>query len=233
MRLLVVDDDEDVLDTIKEQLMGLGYQVSTAPSSEAALEAVEQSPPDLVLTDVHMGVTSGIDLCARLKADPRWQLIPVVLLTAVSDLSSRVAGLQAGADDFFAKPMEPVELQTRLAALLRVKAVVDQLERAEGVIKTMALTIEARDPYTGGHCERLARLGVAVGHALGVDARTLSALRFGGFLHDVGKVAIPDSILLKPGPWIRRSASECRPTRRWGASSSPRENTTPLRCPPS
>lgn len=197
--ILVVDDDPDVRETIQEQLVGMGYRVVTAASAEAALGAVETAPPDLVLTDVHMGAMSGIELCARLKRDPRFQLIPVIALTAVSDLAARVAGLEAGADDFFAKPVEFIELGTRIGALLKVKTLIDQLERAESLITTLAMTIEARDPYTGGHCERLGRFAVALGQALGVDEPTLKALRLGGYLHDLGKIAVPDGILLKPG----------------------------------
>jgi putative two-component system response regulator len=197
--ILVVDDDPDVRETIRDQLSLMGYQVVTAESGEAALIAAETSAPALVLTDVHMGAMSGIELCARLKRDPRFQLIPVIVLTAISDLTARVAGLEAGADDFFAKPVEFIELRTRIGALLKVKALLDELERAEEVITTLALTIEARDPYTGGHCERLGRYAVALGRALGVDATMLKALRLGGYLHDLGKIAVPDGILLKPG----------------------------------
>jgi putative two-component system response regulator len=147
-----------------------------------------------------MGAMSGIELCARLKADPRYEFTPVVMLTAVADLDSRIAGLAAGADDFFPKPVELGELRTRVSALLRVKFLLDQLERAESVITTLALTIEARDTYTGGHCDRLSRYAVALGETLGVDQATLRALRLGGYLHDLGKIAVPDGILLKPGP---------------------------------
>jgi putative two-component system response regulator len=143
---------------------------------------------------------SGIELCARLKADPRYELMPVVILTAVGDLEGRVAGLAAGADDFFTKPVAFVELRTRLAALLRVRLLLSQLERAEAVITTLALTIEARDPYTLGHCDRLSRYAVAVGEALGLDPEMVRSLRLGGYLHDLGKISVPDGILLKPGP---------------------------------
>ena len=146
-----------------------------------------------------MGAMSGVELCAHLKADPRLRLTPVILLTAQSELDARVAGLAAGADDFFAKPCDFTELRTRVAALLRVKLLLDQLEQAETVLTTLGLTIEARDPYTGGHCERLARYAVTLGQGLGVDERTLKALRLGGSLHDLGKIAIADAILLKPG----------------------------------
>jgi putative two-component system response regulator len=171
-----------------------------AASAEQALDTVNVVSPDLVLTDVHLGAMSGIELCARLKADPRYELMPVVILTAVGDLEARVAGLAAGADDFFTKPVEFVELRTRLAALLRVKMLLGQLERAEAVITTLALTIEARDPYTLGHCDRLSRYAVALGEALGLDHEMIRALRLGGYLHDLGKIAVPDGILLKPGP---------------------------------
>jgi putative two-component system response regulator len=198
--ILVVEDDPHIRDVLSGLLGTLGYRLMMAASAEQALDALNVVSPDLVLTDVHLGAMSGIELCARLKADPRYELTPVVILTAVGDLAARVAGLAAGADDFFTKPVEFVELRTRLAALLRVKLLLSQLERAEAVITTLALTIEARDPYTLGHCDRLSRYAVAVGEALGLDAELVRSLRLGGYLHDLGKIAVPDGILLKPGP---------------------------------
>ncbi len=198
--ILIVEDDPHVREVLSGLLRTLGYRVVIATSAEQALEALGVVAPDLVLADVHLGAMSGIELCAWLKADPRHELVPVVILTAASDLDARVAGLAAGADDFFVKPVEFVELKTRLAALLRVKQLLDQLERAEAVITTLALTIEARDPYTRGHCDRLSRYAVALGEALGLDPEMLRALKLGGYLHDLGKIAVPDGILLKPGP---------------------------------
>ena len=198
--ILVVEDDPRIRDILAGLLGALGYRLLVATSAEQALDVLNVVSPDLVLTDVHLGAMSGIELCARLKGDPRHELTPVVILTAVGDLQARVAGLAAGADDFFTKPVEFVELRTRLAALLRVKQLLGQLERAEAVITTLALTIEARDPYTLGHCDRLSGYAVAVGGALGLDAEMVRALRLGGYLHDLGKIAVPDGILLKPGP---------------------------------
>ena len=198
--ILVVEDEPHIREVLAGLLGALGYRLLMAISAEQALDALNVVSPDLVLTDVHLGAMSGIELCARLKADPRYELMPVVILTAVGDLEARVAGLAAGADDFFTKPVEFVELRTRLAALLRVKMLLGQLERAEAVITTLALTIEARDPYTLGHCDRLSRYAVALGQALGLDHEMLRALRLGGYLHDLGKIAVPDGILLKPGP---------------------------------
>ena len=197
--ILAVDDESDVRETMEDYLTAYGYRIVTAASAEAALEVLERSAVDLILTDVHMRGMSGVELCTRLKGEARFRLTPVVLLTAHTDLEARVAGLAAGADDFFAKPVEFAELRTRVAVLLRVKELLDQLERAENVITTLGVTIEARDPYTAGHCERLAQYAVALGRALGVDEPMLEALWLGGFLHDLGKVAVPDRILLKPG----------------------------------
>jgi putative two-component system response regulator len=198
--ILVVEDDRFVRELLTEHLTRLGYHIVAVDSAEAALQTIETQTPDLLLTDVHMGAMSGIELCAMLKRNPRFQLTPIIILTGLSDLEARVAGLAAGADDFFAKPVDFIELQTRVSALLRVKSLLDQLEQAESVITTLGLTIEARDPYTAGHCERLGRYAIALGQALGVDKGMLKALRLGGYLHDLGKIAIPDRILLKPGP---------------------------------
>src|SRR5689334_24623534 len=198
--ILVVEDDPHIREVLAGLLGALGYRLLMAVSAEQALDALNVVRPDLVLTDVHLGAMNGIELCARLKADPRYELMPVVILTSVNDLQARVAGLAAGADDFFTKPVEFVELRTRLAALLPVKLLLGQLERAEAVITTLALTIEARDPYTLGHCDRLSRYAVALGEALGLDQDMVRALRLGGYLHDLGKISVPDGILLKPGP---------------------------------
>ena len=198
--ILVVEDDAHIRDVLSGLLGTLGYRMLMAASAEQALDALNVVSPDLVLTDVHLGAMSGLELCARLKADPRYELMPVVILTAVGDLEARVAGLAAGADDFFTKPVAFVELRTRLGVLLRVRLLLSQLERAEAVITTLALTIEARDPYTLGHCDRLSRYAVAVGEALGLDPEMVRSLRLGGYLHDLGKIAVPDGILLKPGP---------------------------------
>src|SRR5687767_13012406 len=164
--ILVVDDDPEIRAVLADAMLGSGHAVRTAASAEQALAVLERAPLDLVVTDVHMGAMSGVELCARIKSDARWALLPVVIVTAVSDLDSRVAGLAAGADDFFAKPFDFVELNTRARALIRVKTLLDQLERAECVITTLGATIEARDVYTGGHCERLAAYAVALGRAL-------------------------------------------------------------------
>ncbi len=193
--ILVVEDDPGVREILKERLLALGYRVVTSPSAEAALDVLGDTTPDLVLTDARMSAMSGIELCARSPVSPHPR--------DPSDRgvrSGRPGGGAGGRGRPFTKPVDFMELQTRLAALLRVKFVLDQLERSESIMTTLGLTIEARDPHTAGHCERLARYAVALGQALGVVEPMLKALGLGGFLHDLGKIAVPDRILLKPGP---------------------------------
>jgi cyclic di-GMP phosphodiesterase len=197
---LIVDDEPGVRSVLEGLLIGQGYQPLSAASGEEALRLLEGVVPSVVLTDVDMPGMNGVELTRHIKAHPDLQLVPVVILTGIADLHARVAGLAAGADDFFAKPVDLLELRTRLAALARTKALVDELEQAERIIRALGLTIEARDPYTGGHCARLASHAASVGRALGVDAEMVRALTVAGYLHDLGKIAVPDSILLKAGP---------------------------------
>ena len=121
---------------------------------------VHTEKPDLVLLDVVMPGISGYDLCRELKNDPATRFIPVVMITGLSDRDDRVRGIEAGADDFLSKPLYPEELFARVKSLLKLKESTDELENAESVMMALALGIEARDPYTGDHCHRLARSAV-------------------------------------------------------------------------
>jgi len=197
-RLLIADDDATMRELLTAMVEGLGHEAVAAPDAFAALAAIAANPPDLVLSDVSMPGMNGFELCRRLKADPRTRLIPVVLITGVGD-EFKFQGIEAGADDFLSKPFSPGDLRVRIRALLRMKAFTDELESAEAVLCTLAKSIEAKDPYTEGHCERLAEYAVSLGRALGVGEEDLTALRRGGYLHDLGKVAVPEAILLKTG----------------------------------
>jgi putative two-component system response regulator len=199
-RILIVDDDTVVRETIRDSVEHLGYATREAGSAEDALEQLGKELPDLILLDVRMPGITGIELCRQLKADQVTHLIPVVLLTAQGELDTRVAGLEAGADDYFTKPVHLRELRARLRALIRLKRVVEELEQAENMITTLALTIESRDTYTAGHCVRLATYAMELGEELGLGTEEVGALRLGGFLHDLGKIKVPDTVLLKPGP---------------------------------
>ena len=198
--ILAVDDSALDREMLKDELTGEGYQVSTARDGDEALAKVEADPPDLILLDVVMPTLDGYEVCRRLKSDARTILIPVVMITSLQATDQRIRGIEAGADDFLSKPFNRQELMTRVRSLLKLKRHTDELENAETVLFSLALSVEAKDPYTIGHCDRLARYSVALGRKLGVSEEYLKALHRGGILHDVGKIGIPDSILLKPGP---------------------------------
>jgi putative two-component system response regulator len=142
---------------------------------------------------------SGVEVCRELKARTGTRLTPVVLVTGSRDREYRLAGLEAGADDFLDKPVDVQELRTRVHSLLRVKHLTDELESTEGIMTMLGHIVEARDPYTEGHCQRLAEYATALGAALNLDSSDLDTLSRGAVLHDVGKIAVPDAVLLKPG----------------------------------
>jgi len=198
--VLVADDTESIRALYKKLLATDGHEVLAVADGEAALAAVHEYQPDVVLLDVTMPILDGLEVCRRLKSDPATRLTPVVLVTGLSDLQDRIKGIEAGADEFLSKPVHPLELRARVGSLTRMKHLLDALDSAEAAFMTLALTIEARDPMTNGHCERLASYAVALGKTLGVAETDLQALNRGGYLHDVGKVGIPDAVLLKRCP---------------------------------
>jgi putative two-component system response regulator len=195
-----VDDEPANVILVSRLMREFGYEVATATSGEAALEAVTLVRPDVILLDVKMPNLDGFETCRLLKGDAATRLIPVVLLTGLAEAEDRVRGIDAGADDFLTKPFVAAELRARVRALTRLKRYTDELDSAEAVILSLALTIEARDPYTQGHCERLAAYATALGARMGLRDDQQVALYRGGFLHDVGKIGIPDAVLLKRGP---------------------------------
>jgi len=199
-RILVADDTDSIRALFRKLLAIDGHEVIDVADGEAALAAVHEHHPDVVLLDVTMPQLDGLEVCRRLKADPATRLTPVVLVTGLSDLQDRIKGIEAGADEFLSKPVHPLELRARVGSLTRVKHLLDALDSAEAAFMTLALTIEARDSTTSGHCERLAHHAVSLGTAIGLSEPDLQALHRGGYLHDVGKVGIPDAVLLKRGP---------------------------------
>lgn len=196
-RILVVDDNPDMVELMSELLKSRGYDVFSVRDADLAEAEVRRHPPDLILSDVVMPGRSGYELCHQLKDDPTTRLIPFLLITGLSDREDKVKGIEAGADDFLNKPIFPSELFARVKSLLKLKEFTDELETAESVLCTLGRSVEARDPYTEGHCERLAQRAEGLGRHLGLDEDSIVALRRGGYLHDLGKIAVPDEILKK------------------------------------
>ncbi len=196
--MLVVDDEELNRKLLRGLLMSCGYHVEEAANGEEALRKVHEIHPDVVLLDIMMPRVDGLTVCRKLKQDPQTQLIPVVLLTALAGVDDRVAGIEAGADDFLSKPFHQPELLARVRSLIRVKQLTDQLERTEDILFTLAAAVEAKDPYTEGHLRRLEQYAIQVAVALGLSPHQAMMVRYGALLHDIGKIAVPDAILRKP-----------------------------------
>jgi putative two-component system response regulator len=198
--VLLVDDEEAITDMLERLLVARGYLVLTARDGQEALDVIDEIRPDVVLSDVRMPRRDGFTLCHDLKHNPATRFTSVVLMTGAAEREDRIRAIEAGADEFLTKPVDPEELLARVRSLVRLKRQTDDLESAEAVVVSLALTVEARDPYTDGHCQRLGAYGMALGRRLRLGADELADLRLGGFVHDLGKIAIPDAILTKPGP---------------------------------
>jgi len=198
--VLVVDDGEINRALVEAFLSDLDCRLRSAEDGPSALAAIDRETPDLVLLDVQMPGMDGYEVCRRIKAGPRGRLLPVVMLTALDNANDRVLALEAGADDFMSKPVDRIELVARVRSALRLKAVYDTLDSAEQVIFSLAAAVEAKDKYTEKHTHRVAESARHVGMKLGLPERALDALYRGGIIHDIGKIGVPDAILLKPGP---------------------------------
>src|ERR1022692_2869926 len=197
--VLVADDQAANRELLEELLTAQGCKVIAVPDGAAAVEELSRTQVDLVLLDVMMPHLNGFEVCEKIKNNPDTYLIPVIMITALADKQDRVEGIKAGADDFLTRPVDRAELLARVGSLLKLKHRTDELERAESVLFTLAQSIEGKDPYTHGHCERLSDYSARLGEHLGLAEDQIVALRRAGMVHDVGKVAVPDAILLKPG----------------------------------
>jgi cyclic di-GMP phosphodiesterase len=172
------------------------YEVFTADNAEAARQLCIQLQPDLVLLHDHLPQVRGSELCQRLKQDPLNQLTPIVLISSSPTPTDREQGREAGAADFWGMPSSLREGLDRIQSLLRLKSYVD--EQAKSVVLSIAHSIEAKHCLTDGHSDRLADWAAQLGESLGMNEEDLKELRLGCLLHDIGKVAVPESILLKP-----------------------------------
>lgn len=199
-RILVVDDTPANMELLAAVMQAEGYEVASASDGLEALRHVAAAPPDLILLDVMMPKRDGYAVCRELKQQRATRLVPIVLTTAQGDEDHRLMGIEAGADDFLTKPVSHAELRARVRSLLKLKAFTDELEHAEVVFRALAQTIAARDRYTGSHCERVAAAAVALAERVGLPGPEVETTARGAFLHDLGKVGVPDAVLLKPGP---------------------------------
>lgn len=216
--ILVVDDTETNIDILMETL-GDDYDIQVALDGESALENVREEKPDLILLDIMMPGMDGYEVCRRLKDDPFTHEIPVIFLTAMAEEQNEAKGLALGAVDYVTKPFSPELVKARVANQLELKKHQDHLQelvalRTEELALTQEVTIyslaslaETRDPETGGHILRTQRYVRALARRLQMlpmfedllTDQVIDLLYKSAPLHDIGKVGVADSILLKPG----------------------------------
>ena len=196
--ILLVDVPSSSREGWKAFLQNQAYEVFTAEDGDTALQSCLQLQPDLVLVHDTFPDVSAFELCRRLKQHPVNHLTPVVLVKASSDPADIARGREAGAADFWGTSTSVGDALSRVQSLLRLKTYIDQ--QAKSVVLSLARGIEAKHPSTDGHSERLALHAVQLGESLGLGEEDLQELRIACLLHDIGKVAVPDIILLKPGP---------------------------------
>ncbi len=218
-RVMIVDDEELNIDLLEAYLKEAGYQnCRSTVDSVHALELIRSEPPDVVLTDLMMPKLTGFDVLAAMRSDLNLQHIPVIILTAASDTDNKLQALELGATDFLTKPVDPSELVLRVRNTLTAKAYQDQLAnysaRLEHEVRTRTVELEAarleaihclaraaefRDDDTGRHVVRVGRYAAIIARRLGFDQKRVEIFELAAQLHDVGKIGVPDSILLKPG----------------------------------
>jgi putative two-component system response regulator len=217
-RVLVADDSPINRQLLQSLLGRMGLEVQAVEDGQSTLDAVAAQPPDLVLLDVMMPGMDGLQVLRRLKSSPETYHIPVVMVTTIQEMKTRVEALEIGADDFLSKPIVALELKARVRSLLKSKAMHDQMVRhqegleaevARRTIKLRSATLdtilrlsqagEFRDELTGNHVARMAAYSAAVARAMGLAEATVDAILMAAPLHDVGKIGVPDHILLKPG----------------------------------
>jgi putative two-component system response regulator len=198
-RVLIVDDSVEQIALLDRVLTAQGYRCVSVTDGRHVFDICAGGGADVVLTDLNMPDVDGLTVCRQLKAAPETCLIPVLIMTGDANRQSHLQALEAGADDFLMKPLALPELRARVGSAIKVKQYIDELDNAAASIVALGATIEARDRYTNGHCQRLAEYAAALGMRVGIDRSGIRALEQGGYVHDLGKIAIPDAVLFKSG----------------------------------
>ena len=205
--VLVVDDEPMGRKTLELALSNQGYELLFSSNGIEALARAAECLPDVVLLDVMMPEMDGMEVCRRLRADELLREVPVIMITALDDRETRLAGLEAGADEFLTKPVDRAEVRTRVRTITRLNryrkiAQVHRelLESYDSTLEAWVSLLDFRDRETKGHTERVTRMTLLLAEAAGIDGGMLVHVRRGCLLHDIGKLGIPDNILQKPGP---------------------------------
>ena len=196
-KILVADDEEVLVELVSNILIKEGYDVVKAYNGQEAWEKIQSEKPKLVVLDLCMPKMDGLEVLEKVRNSREFATLPVLVLTASAQDEEKT--LNAGANDFITKPFKKNSFLARFSALMRLNHLMEDMERAESILVTMSRIAEAKDTYTESHLERVSALALRVGEMMGFSIEQLNNLRRGAMLHDIGKLAIPDAILLKPG----------------------------------
>lgn len=204
-RVLIADGNATIRKLLKHALLAIDCDIIEASNGSEALAKVQERPePNAILLDARLPGMDGLEVCRHLKADMQFRTIPVVILTTSSNGEDVTEAVDAGADEFLSKPINRAELTVRLRSITRMHSHNAEMIGAESVAMALARAVACKDGYSSGHVEQVANYAVAFGKFLGFDSAELKSLRYGAILHNVGKIAIPDSILEKTGPLTPR-----------------------------
>lgn len=232
-KILVVDDEDRNLRLMEAILLPLGYDIVLAHDGKEAFEKIQETPVDVILLDIMMPEMDGFEVARRLKSDNETKIIPIVMVTALQEVGDRIKALEAGADDFLNKPVDKTEVRARVASLLKVKAYNDhmrnyqqelesevakrtkELRKAFEKIKVVSLetiykltrAAEFKDEDTGAHIQRMSNYSAIIARTMGLSEQTVEFILYAAPMHDIGKIGIPDRILLKsakldPDEWV-------------------------------
>jgi putative two-component system response regulator len=221
-KVLIVDDEDVNLRLLTQWLIPLGYDIEVALNGEEAVRKARGTRPGLIILDIMMPVMDGYEVCEILKADPVTKNIPVIMVTALHDRESKLKGLSVSANDFLSKPLDQAELTVRVSNLLRIKAFDDFMlrhnqilekevqERTQDLVKMsyemiwkLTAAAEFRDTDTGAHIARIGFYANKISAAMDMPKDFIETITLTSALHNIGKIGIPDSVLLKPGPLTR------------------------------
>jgi putative two-component system response regulator len=199
-RILLADADANNRSQISSALADLGHELIEVASTADALTAIASSPIDLAMIDAHLPDMGGIAFCRLLRKTDASRMVTIFILATPADRDLESQAISADADEFFIAPWNQSALRARVHATLRLKTMMESLDSSESVLFSLAKSVEDRDPDLGEHCQRLALMASAMGVALGLPDTAIDSLQQGGYLHDIGKIDIPDRVLFKAGP---------------------------------
>ena len=205
MRILVADGNATIRKLLRHGISSADYEIIEATDGNDAMKlAMSRPEPHAILIDAQLAGISGLEVCRTLKNDMQYRTIPVIIMTTAGTNEEINDAVEAGADEFLSKPINRAELNVRLRSITRMHRGNSEMIGAESVALCLARAVASKDGYSSGHVEQVANFAVDFGKSLGMDSAELKMLRFGAILHNVGKIAIPDSILEKTGPLTPR-----------------------------